>query len=449
MKNINFNLVTKEVLTSCLLFAFTTISAQPELIKLDRLFGIGNSNELIVLSDSDVPIKEGTCKKLRSVLTKGSKGLWSRYYFEDVPKEGQWYKDFVFFKVTQPAYFFSNDRKALYDVVNKHFVTYSDIVESIQYMYLRKEYKQDAKPEDYFTFTINGEDIQLETFNTRLKTTEVCSTKQYDDGKTYLDFKPKGEEKKTPISIYRFTNVDFINDELPDYNVNTDANYLMLQRDYKLGQTYNTVIFPVDVPVYDYHHVYNNGKNRMIVYKLASIDDNTLNFIRDVSGVLKANTPYIIKSEANDNSSTNESISEYYLSETPVDHFDINCVKEVMNANDVRIFAQYQKQVIQNKDNINKDEDIYVVSGNKLVSCRNIENTTVNRFRWYIKRPRSNSAKPMTMTFDGVTDINTVEFDKTINSDIYTLSGIKIGKQANIKNLPRGCYIINGKVVKI
>ena len=444
-KNIKEALITSFLL----LFLLTNVHAQPELNKIGKFFKNGNRTELIVLTDSENPITDTSCRKLVSEQKIHENVLNCRYHFEDVPKEGQWYKDFVFFKATTPTDFFLQkyQRRGLYDVVNRCYFTNPNRIDGTQYVHMIDHYNPNSVPITGFAFyTPDNQDFQIACYDSIYDLwMKICSMVDKDE-KTYLLFKDENDPSVNPLNIYRFTNTDFINEDIPDVNVDTTANYLFLQRNYKLGQTYNTVIFPVDVPVYDYHHVYNGGANQMLIYRLDAIGDNSLNFVRDVSGILKANTPYIIKSQKNDNTQPDDILPEYYLSETPVDKYNINAIYKVLSENGIDVYAQYKKDAMQEKDYISPDEDIFIISNNKLVNCRQIDRAIVKRFRWYIKRPRTQNPQPITIYFDGVTEIDDVEYEAPNTDTIYDLNGVARCKMNEINSLKKGYYIVNGKV---
>lgn len=439
----------KEAISSFLLFFFTyTVTAQPNLVKLDNHFLYGDGNELLVLSDVGNPIENGKTRKLVSNITIGSKGVWSRYSFEDGTTEGQWYKNFTFLKVVKPLDFRYPTDRSLYDTANKLFVDYPQISNKKQYIHLidTKSVKDDFKFS--FDYSIDS-NIYLNIYKN--KKNNYYFTINQEDGNNFIYLENTTEPNKfvTP-SVYKFTNADFINEDVTDKSVNTKANYLFLQRDYKLGNTYNTVAFPIDVSLKDYNHIYNNGTNRLEVYRLDAIDDNNLNFVRDISEVLLANTPYIIKSQNSDNTSPDEKVSEYYLNDEPVDTFEINKTKELMSQNGIKIYAQYKQNIVLQNSDLNPDEDVYIVSNNKLVNCRNIKEASVKRFRWYLKRPYKQDPTPITFTFDGTTVVESVEMEENHNSNgIYNLSGQKCTNGNDTSMLNKGYYVKDGKVVLI
>lgn len=439
----NFNFTFKGIIAFLFFSMFLVkANAQPELEEFNGVLTPKYESDLLFVSDRKMPIQDGMCRKLVSEITTGKRGTWARYYFVDEPMEGQWYKDIVFLKPMTPNVYYNEHRVAIYDVANEKYWHFIDRIYGNIYMHLIDDVPDPVQ--DYYYFYCVNNIFRISYVSKRYKKPFYVSSLVTKDS-TFLTYVT--EDDAQPLYYYRFKNADYISDMIPDNDVNTKANYLFLQRDYKLGQKYNTLIFPVDVPIKDYNHLYNNGKNKLVVYRLNAIEANALHFVRDISGVLKANVPYIIKSENNDNTTANDIVSERYLTEQPVDSFDINCTKKVCQNNDVCVFAQYRQYLVQDNEYISPDYDYFIVSDNKLLNCRNIGQTRVDRFRWYIRRPSSMSAVPMTMTFDGTTDIDAVNYDSSSDSDdVYDLNGCKVGNTDKLNSLKKGYYVVNGKV---
>ena len=104
-------------------------------------------------------------------------------------------------------------------------------------------------------------------------------------------------------------------------------------------------------------------------------------------------------------------------------------------------------------------EGSYYISNNTGKLTRIGQTTNAKPYRTYIMWPESTtSAKaPMLSTMlvedsegnnGGTTSIDDVLFEQGIMTqaeDVYTVSGIKMGRMSDMQHLQRGIYIVNGK----
>ena len=430
-----------------LVFVLTNAFSQPELVPF--YYSDVDHNKVFIITDKDTyPVANGKIRTLVPETIEQDGETLVKYHFDDTDLSGQLFKSVSLFKWTQPTSQYINEKFCLYDInLCKNLVR---VVRSDGILINTLPDEPFPKYAPFFfapyyshqpLAIINHEKVKRKIYESYAVTKEI-------DGVTYLYFQPfKYDEPvfTNPDKAYTLKDTEFINDDMIDSDISNDAKYIILQRNYKLAQRYNTVIFPVDVPIKDFNHLYNDGKNRMIVYKLESLDQNSLHFIKDISGVFKADTPYIIKSQKTDATTEEQTLSEYYLTDEITTPYDLNIEKNVIDNPDLQVVAQY-KHKKKHSVETQKDFDVYVISSNQLINCRNVEDISINRFRWYIKRPKTAVAEPITMTFDGVTEIESVELNNTDNGDVYDLNGIKRGSSEDINSIGKGYYIVDGKV---
>lgn len=97
----------------------------------------------------------------------------------------------------------------------------------------------------------------------------------------------------------------------------------------------------------------------------------------------------------------------------------------------------------------------YAMSNGSLCKANSI-NADLSAFRWYLSMEDRNSTlskmpakiKIVCIDDDTTTDISEVEVTSTDeNAPIYDLNGRFVGRKAQLNNLPKGVYIINGKKV--
>lgn len=97
----------------------------------------------------------------------------------------------------------------------------------------------------------------------------------------------------------------------------------------------------------------------------------------------------------------------------------------------------------------------YAMSNGSLCKA-NSSNVNLSAFRWYLSMEDRNSTlskmpakiKIVCIDDDTTTDISEVEVTSTDeNAPIYDLNGRFVGRKAQLNNLPKGVYIINGKKV--
>lgn len=62
----------------------------------------------------------------------------------------------------------------------------------------------------------------------------------------------------------------------------------------------------------------------------------------------------------------------------------------------------------------------------------------------YVVNVMANTAIEISTASSGINDI---EAAKTASSDVYNLQGVRIARNADIKQLPAGIYIVNGKKI--
>ena len=83
--------------------------------------------------------------------------------------------------------------------------------------------------------------------------------------------------------------------------------------------------------------------------------------------------------------------------------------------------------------------------GNRLVNSKNYKGgVNLHRFRWFVQ---NNGNQPITMTFDGMTDVESVDMDvEDGDTYVYDISGKKCGTKKDAALLKKGYYVVDGKV---
>ena len=425
--------IKRYLLSFVFIYCFTYAAAQPKLVRLEYpdYYSIAE-NDLLLLSDVINPLQHGSVRTLKSEI-RDSQSLF--YRFDDITNSPV-SKDFVLFKVHEYVSRYSTPRFHLYDVRNHK--CYNKFNGGNTYLFEVKD-EYDIK-HNYYTLNAN-------TVAVRLLCHENSNNYYYlhvqpFKGYNYL-YAKKYANGTVPPYIFKIMDTGFVSDQINDNYLDNKKKYDIIERSYKLGAKYNTVVFPYDVTLRDYNHKYNDGANTLTVYKLESIENNTLHFMIDHSGKFLANVPYCVKSQKNDGTTDAQTINEYYISEAKPKLAYKESVPVVESPN-LNIMACYS-YMHNAKEDLSPTYIIY--DGKILPSSHTTGKVNIRRFRWYIKGVEDNK-EPITMTFEGMTGIDVIEMDAdNDNPDVYDLSGKKCGTLHDSDNLEKGYYVVDGKVM--
>ena len=151
---------------------------------------------------------------------------------------------------------------------------------------------------------------------------------------------------------------------------------------------------------------------------------------------MEANHPYIIK--------VNKPISEFTLNEV-----DIDPEEEPVHAVVKRTRKQWSEMIGTYVANTEVPEMTLFLSGNQF--WYSTGNTKMKAFRAYfdfydvLTDVEASGAKIIFVVNDEVSDIVGVSALDNVNGDVFTVQGIRVGKNIDMKHLPKGLYIVNGK----
>lgn len=431
MKN---NRIKRDLISLSLIFSCLFASAQIQLKQIKRDQPLENKS-IILISDVLNPLNPDNNRIIVSELTHDGNNTYARYHFETT-SDNAWFKNCVLFKMGK-FHYVQNGEFSLYDLKNKSWAC-ETVYNNLYSVMLSKE---DRYPYYHYRFMYNAGSTYLYSHRKKGSLDLFLRTYNYD-GKKYVYYYNSRPGDLTPY-YFTLSNVEYISDTSNDTYFKSNLNYHIIERTYKLGNTYNTVAFPYDVTIRSGNHIYNNGTNEFIVYKLESVENNVLHFTRDISGKFLANVPYIVVSQKGDNTTKDQKYIERYLSDTPIEiDYDFNFnIHYVMQSGDISVGTFYGYE--ENSKTIKSNT--YFMHGNKLVNSKNYNGgVNLHRFRWFVQ---NNGNQPVTMTFDGMTDVESVDMDvEDGDTYVYDISGKKCGTKKDAALLKKGYYVVDGRV---
>lgn len=201
----------------------------------------------------------------------------------------------------------------------------------------------------------------------------------------------------------------------------------------------STFMLPIAVSVSEV-----NGK----VYKLSSLEDNTLNF-EEVTGMLEANTPYIVE---NTTTSGDQKLFTTSLSNVSVSAMAAGTVS-VSSGAAIHYGAYTTKTSEANgSDTDISGNDIYGYADGKFIKATGT--WTLPAFHTMILVPTTSGALGApALSIDlgdgGTSGISSTAADGAETVDVYSVSGVRLrtgvsGAKA-LNGLPAGIYVVNGK----
>jgi len=187
-----------------------------------------------------------------------------------------------------------------------------------------------------------------------------------------------------------------------------------------------------------------NGK----VYKLSSLEDNTLNF-EEVTGMLEANTPYIVE---NTTTSEDQKLFTTSLSNVSVSAMEAGTVS-VSSGAAIHYGAYTTKTSAANgSDDDISGNTIYGYADGKFIKATGT--WTLPAFHTMILVPTTSGASGApALSIDlgdgGTSGISSTAADGAETVDVYSVSGVRLrtgvsGAKA-LNGLPAGIYVVNGK----
>ena len=174
-------------------------------------------------------------------------------------------------------------------------------------------------------------------------------------------------------------------------------------------------------------------------------DDNVTSILvhftdADLSDGFYGNYPYVIK--------VSEDIDEFTVTAT-LDPLEEECYTEyaVGRGNKRHVYGTFYGTY---HAQTTVPENCLFISGNKFWYSTGL--TKMKAFRGYfeLEDVLSDAANAnINFTFDGTTGIREIRSQSLAEGAVYTLQGQFVGKDVDLKKLPRGIYIVNGKKVVI
>lgn len=154
---------------------------------------------------------------------------------------------------------------------------------------------------------------------------------------------------------------------------------------------------------------------------------------------IEANHPYIIK--------VKEPISEF-----TVDGVDIDPEDEPTNAVIKRTKKQWSEMIGTYVANTVVEDDMLFLNGNKF--WYSTGQTVMMGYRAYfdfydVLTSVENADAKVTFEVNGETTDITGVADPHLEGEVYNVQGLHMGKNADMKRLPKGVYIVNGKKVTV
>lgn len=211
-----------------------------------------------------------------------------------------------------------------------------------------------------------------------------------------------------------------------------------------VADVWNTIVLPFAMTSQQVKEAFGDGVQLadFTGYEPSYDDDDNVTGIKvgfsSVSAI-EANHPYIIK--------VKESISEF-----TVDGVDINPDKPI-NAVIKRSRKQWSEMIGTYVANTIIPEQTIFLNDNKF--WYSTGTTKMKAFRAYfdfydvLADVEASEAKVSFEVNDEVTDIANISEPRMINGEVYNVQGLFVGKDVDLKQLPKGIYIVNGKKITV
>lgn len=199
---------------------------------------------------------------------------------------------------------------------------------------------------------------------------------------------------------------------------------------------WSSIVLPFDVEVVkvdgtaiDWFHNATETNKGFWMEKIVSVGDD--NVVLDYASSIKANVPYLI---ANDGALTGKQVVFTAGATTLVPTSEISM--NSMMGNDKLLWS----------NRITQMSNIYFVSNNTNNTFGyTAEPVAIIPFRVYISKANA-SASSLTIQGPDITDgIQQIATDDSVSSDIFTLTGVKVGTTGQMNQLPAGVYVVNGR----
>ncbi len=207
------------------------------------------------------------------------------------------------------------------------------------------------------------------------------------------------------------------------------------------ANAWNTIVLPFAMTSQQMTEAFGDGVQLadFTGYESGYDDDDNVTSIKvsfSNASSIEAKHPYIIK--------VKEPIKEF-----TVDGVDIDPEEEPINAVVKRTRKQWSEMVGTYIADTEVPEQTLFLNGNKF--WYSTGNTKMKAFRAYfdfydvLADVEATSAKISFVVNDEATDIVGVSAPEYANGEVYTIQGIRVGKNIDTKKLSKGIYIVNGK----
>lgn len=208
-----------------------------------------------------------------------------------------------------------------------------------------------------------------------------------------------------------------------------------------VANVWNTIVLPFTMTSQQMTEAFGDGIQLadFMGYETSYDDDGNVtaikvNFSRVSS--MEANHPYIIK--------VNKPISEFTL-----DEVDIAPEEDPIHAVVKRTRKQWSEMIGTYVANTEVPEMTLFLSGNQF--WYSTGNTKMKAFRAYfdfydvLTDVENSGAKIIFVVNDEASDIVGVSASDYVDGDVFTVQGMRVGKNIDMKHLPKGVYIVKGK----
>lgn len=205
------------------------------------------------------------------------------------------------------------------------------------------------------------------------------------------------------------------------------------------GESISLNIDNMNAKILSYPYALSAYATNCKLYKVLGLKDNTLQLAEyDESAVIPAATPFIMKPESAENESEEDTFYGLALAKAVVSETDsIDYVFENQTQNGMIASLQTTKNIAGGG----------ILFENNVIEAVEEDKSPANSGYFYMMPEETTEDGEMTMSFPTniETAIENVVLTPKAKVGVYSITGVKVRNNADLNNLPKGIYIVNGK----